>query len=395
MVTPVSPIYFAKSQLQFLIDVLRHRGYSVVGPTVDQEAIVYSEIQSIDQLPQGWTDEQAPGHYRLKKRDDESLFGFVVGPHSWKKYLFPPKTTLLSAERTESGWQFITRSADTTKFALLGVRACELAAMRIQDQVFLDGPYQDPLYRERREQLFVIAVNCTQAASTCFCTSMKTGPRCEKGFDLALTEIDSGFLCEVGSERGREVLDVFVNLARRASEGTSVVSNTDNDNVISPSIDDATPEQLRLAENARQQAVAQITKHMETSDLPGLLLSNLDHPRWKDVGERCLSCTNCTMVCPTCFCSSVTEVRDLNMDRVERERTWDSCFNPYFSYLGGSLVRNDTASRYRQWLTHKLDGWHAQFGTSGCVGCGRCITWCPVGIDITEEVAAIREGASP
>ena len=181
-------------------------------------------------MPQGWTDEQAPGHYRLKKRDDESLFGFVVGPHSWKKYLFPPKTTLLSAERTESGWQFITRSADTTKFALLGVRACELAAMRIQDQVFLDGPYQDPLYRERREQLFVIAVNCTQAASTCFCTSMKTGPRCEKGFDLALTEIDSGFLCEVGSERGREVLDVFVNLARRASEGTSVVSNTDNDN---------------------------------------------------------------------------------------------------------------------------------------------------------------------
>ena len=133
---------------------------------------------------------------------------------------------------------------------------------------------------------------------------------------------------------------------------------------------------------------------MQTDDLPGLLLNNLDHPHWKEVGERCLSCTNCTMVCPTCFCSSVTEVRDLNLDRVDRERTWDSCFNPDFSYLGGSLIRNDTASRYRQWLTHKLDSWHSQFGTSGCVGCGRCITWCPVGIDLTEEVAAIRKAPS-
>ena len=395
METPISPLFIPKPHLQLLLDELRRRGYSVVGPTVDQEAIIYGDIQSVEQLPQGWTDEQAPGHYRLKRREDESWFGFVVGPHSWKKYLFPPKTTLLSAEKTESGWQFIPRSADTTKFALLGVRACELAAMRIQDQVFLDGPYQDPLYRERREQLFIIAVNCTQAASTCFCTSMKTGPRCEKGFDLALTEIESGFLCEVGSERGREVLDAFVSSARRASEGSSNDANSANENVASPLIVDATPEQLTSAETARQTTVDQITKHMETSDLPGLLLSNLDHPRWKEVGERCLSCTNCTMVCPTCFCSSVTEVRDLNRDRVERERTWDSCFNPDFSYLGGSLVRNDTASRYRQWLSHKLDGWHAQFGTSGCVGCGRCITWCPVGIDITEEVAAIREGTTP
>jgi sulfhydrogenase subunit beta (sulfur reductase) len=395
MVTPISPLFIPKPHLQLLLNELRRREYSVVGPTVEQEAIVYGEIQSVAQLPRGWTDEQSPGHYRLKKRDDDAWFGFVVGPHSWKEYLFPPKTTLLSAEKTGSGWQFIPRAADTTKFALLGVRACELAAMRIQDQVFLKGPYQDPLYRERRERLFIIAVNCTQAASTCFCTSMKTGPRCETGFDLALTEIESGFLCEIGTERGGEVLDAVVSLSRRASEGSSSDLVSSNKTVTVISIDQATAEQRKSGETARQQAVDQITKQMETSDLPGLLLSNLDHPRWKEVGERCLSCTNCTMVCPTCFCSSVAEVRDLNMDRVERERTWDSCFNPDFSYLGGSLVRNDTASRYRQWLTHKLDGWHAQFGTSGCVGCGRCITWCPVGIDITEEVAAIREGTSP
>lgn len=361
--------YFAKPKLQRLIDELRARRYCVVGPTIDQEAIVYGELHSVAQLPQGWTDEQEAGKYRLKRRDDDAFFGYSVGPHSWKKYLFPPRETLLSAEKTEAGWAFIPRAANSPSYALLGVRACELAAIRVQDRVFLDGPAQDPIYKERREKLFLVAVNCTQAASTCFCTSMNTGPRCSDGFDLALTEITTGFLCEVGSPLGRDVLQACTTEA-------------------------ATSEQLAAAESARQQAVSQITKQMETGDLPGLLLTNLDHPRWKEVGERCLSCTNCTMVCPTCFCSSVTEVRDLMTDGVNRERVWDSCFNPDFSYLGGSLVRNDTASRYRQWLTHKLDSWHTQFGTSGCVGCGRCITWCPVGIDLTDEVAAIRKDSA-
>ncbi len=392
------PQFFAKPRLQSLIDELRERGYLVVGPTIDQEAIVYQELNSVEQLPCGWTDEQAPGVYRLRRRNDEQWFGFVVGPHSWKKYLFPSKSTLLSAEKTESGWQFIPRSADTTKYALLGVRACELAAIRIQDQVFLNGPYKDPLYRERREQLLIIAVNCTQAASTCFCTSMKTGPRCERDYDLALTELEDGFLCEIGSEQGREILESAlgtsdspsVSLTREQAEPQPELPCAE-----APSLRAATDIELQAAEVARQQAVDQIQRHLKTDDLPGLLLNNLDHPRWKEVGERCLSCTNCTMVCPTCFCSSVTEVPDLNLDRVERERTWDSCFNPDFSYLGGSLVRNDTAARYRQWLTHKLDSWHTQFGSSGCVGCGRCITWCPVGIDLTEEVAAIRKEPLP
>ena len=363
---PSSPLVIAKPQLQKLIDELRKRGYSVAGPTIDQEAIVYDEITSIEQLPRGWTDEQAPGMYRLKQIGDDSWFGFVVGPHSWKKYLFPPREVLLTAEKTPSGWSFVPRANENAKRALLGVRACELAAIQVQDRVFLEGPFQDPIYRQRREQLFVIAVNCTQAASTCFCTSMKTGPECRQGFDLALTEIDNAFLVDVGSDLGQDLL--------KACDFTA-----------------ANPDQCEAGVQARQQAVDQIVRQMSTDGLPQMLLENLDHPHWKEVGDRCQSCTNCTMVCPTCFCSSVVEVRDLNMDRVQRERVWDSCFNPDFSYLGGSPVRDDTPSRYRQWLTHKLGSWHQQFGTSGCVGCGRCITWCPVGIDITEEVATLQE----
>jgi ferredoxin len=194
---------------------------------------------------------------------------------------------------------------------------------------------------------------------------MNTGPRCRTGFDLALTELADGFTIESGSDAGQEIFDSLTQ-------------------------QQVSRQQLRDAEAARQRAVDQITRRLDTDGIRDLLLSNLEHPRWNEVAERCLSCSNCTMVCPTCFCSSVKEVTDLQGDQVERQRQWDSCFSVDFSYMNGGIVRNQIRSRYRQWLTHKLASWIDQFDTSGCVGCGRCITWCPVGIDLTEEVAAIR-----
>jgi ferredoxin len=346
--------------------VLQAEGYQVIGPTIDQEAIVYDRIRSVDELPKGWTDIQEPALYRLQKRDDEALFGYNVGPHSWKRFLFPPKVTLCAADRTEQGWQFSESKNDPPKLAFLGVRACELAAMKIQDRVFSGGPYVDPIYQQRRELALVIAVNCSQAVSTCFCASMNSGPRCTSGFDLALTELPDGFFVESATPAGQAIIAQ-----------------------LKPTT--ATEENLIDAEAVRQQAVDQITKQMDTIGIRDLLMSNLEHARWDDVALRCLSCTNCTMVCPTCFCSTVTEVSELTGDHVERQRQWDSCFNLEFSYMNGGIVRDNTRNRYRQWLTHKLATWHDQFGSSGCVGCGRCISWCPVGIDLTEEVAALRK----
>ena len=357
--------FLQKPQLQALLDDLVTRGYQVIGPTIDQGAIVYGEIQSVSDLPRGWTDVQEPGRYRLERRQDDAYFGFVVGPHSWKRYLFPPLAKVAAADRTESGWEMRALDDVTPRYAFLGVRACELAAMRVQDRVFLEGPYVDPIYQSRRMESLVIAVNCTQAGANCFCTSMNTGPECDNGFDLALTETADGFVIAVGSPRGREILDAVSHRV-------------------------ATVEERDSAAAARAQAAAQVTKQLDTTNIRDLLLHNLNHPRWAEVADRCLSCTNCTMVCPTCFCSSVSEVTDLIGEHVERERQWDSCFNLNFSAMNGGIVRNDIRSRYRQWLTHKLASWIDQFGTSGCVGCGRCITWCPVGIDLTEEVAAIR-----
>lgn len=358
--------FLFRNHLDLLIQALKDDGFQVVGPTIDQEAIVYSEIECASDLPIGWTDSQEPGKYRLQRRDDQSAFGYVVGPHSWKKYLFPPVTIVATADRTEAGWTMGTPNPVVQRFAFLGVRACELAAMKIQDQVFMGGPYVDPTYQKRRLAAFVIAVNCTQAAATCFCTSMNAGPRCTSGFDLALTEVPSGYLVEIGSPAG---LDLVNRLP----------------------VEEASAEQIQQADTARQQAVGQISKTMDTGGLRNLLMDNLRHPRWDDLASRCLSCANCTMVCPTCFCSTVNEVTDLTGDHIDRQRTWDSCFNIEFSNMNGSPARNSIQSRYRQWMTHKLASWHDQFGTSGCVGCGRCITWCPVGIDLTEEVAAIRE----
>lgn len=363
--------WLPRASLDDLIRLLAGDGYEVVGPTVDQAAIVYGRIESVADLPEGWTDRQGPGEYRLEQRGDTQLFGYVVGPHSWKKYLFPAVELVAAARRAGDTWQFTTPEAAPRRYAFLGVRACELAAIAVQDRVFLGGPYVDPLYRARREAVLLIAVNCTQAAATCFCTSMNSGPRCAAGFDLALTELEQGFTVECGSDRGRELLRRLMPSGEPAP---------------------ADANQLQAAESARSQAVAQITRHMNTDGLRDLLLGNLDSPRWDAIAERCLSCTNCTMVCPTCFCSTVTEVTELT--QVDRRRQWDSCFNIDFSRVNGNPARNSIAGRYRQWLTHKLATWHDQFGTSGCVGCGRCITWCPPGIDLTEEVVELRAGLS-
>ncbi len=360
------------NQLDKLIEAVSRQGYEILGPTVRDGAIVYDRLESASELPAGWTDEQAPGRYRLKRRDDQAVFGYSVGPQSWKKYLHPAMVQLWSAERQDSTFRILNNGTlPKHPYAFFGVRACELAAMAIQDRVLLEDKYRDPIYEERRSRAFVIAVQCTQAAPTCFCASMGTGPKAQTGFDLALTELAGPgghrFVVQTGSQRGAEVL---------AELQTAPAADAD----------------WHEAEAAVDRAAREQIRSIATTDIKDLLYQNFEHPRWDNVAERCLSCTNCTMVCPTCFCTTVEDVTDITGDHAERWRRWDSCFTQSFSYIHGGSIRASSKARYRQWMTHKLASWIDQFGTSGCVGCGRCITWCPVGIDITEEVRAIREG---
>ncbi len=361
-------IVIAKSDLQQIFEALGAAGYTIIGPTIYQEAIVYEEINRVDDLPIGWTDEQGPGHYRLRPRDDGRFFGYGVGPNSWKKFLYPSRLTLFGTGRNGDG--FVTDSEQVIpQYAFIGARACELAAIARQDRIFLEGAIQEPHYRARRERAFILAVNCTEPGATCFCQSMGVGPVNETGFDLALTELDDTFLIAVGSEVGADMLTGCAWWPAGAFE-------------------------LDKARRCLDESKKKMGRVMETADLPGLLYDNLEHPRWDETAERCLSCMNCTMVCPTCFCIDVQDVSDLTGEQTERVRLWDSCFNPDFSYVYGGNIRPTIRARYRQWLSHKLASWIDQFGDSGCVGCGRCITWCPVGIDLTEEIAVIRGGES-
>lgn len=365
--------------LASLLMILKKIGYLTIGPTVRDGAVVYDEIDALDDLPVGWSDEQDGGKYRLVPGTKGSFFEYLVGPTSWKKFLFPPSHKMWEADRKGDGFKIKEQEGEVPSYAFIGVRSCELNAMKIQDKVFGFGRedncgagiFSDPGYVERRKKSLIIAVNCSRAGRTCFCSSMGGDPHVKsgQGHDLALTEFNNGgkheFLVDVGSERGALILELLPHRA-------------------------AKPADVSEEESQARKARGQMGRRM-VPDVKDVLKRNLKHRRWEQVAERCLSCANCTMVCPTCFCSTVEDKTDLSGNHTERWRSWDSCFSVDFSYIHGGAIRPETKARYRQWMTHKLSNWHEQYGSSGCVGCGRCITWCPVGIDITEEAKAIKD----
>jgi NAD(P)H-flavin reductase len=356
-------------ELDRLLDALRADGRTIIGPTVRDDAIVLDEIAGAADLPAGRGAEASAGRYRLIERDDERRFDHAVGPMSWKRWTFPPRTPIRVGVRTAAGVRFAAVAPRPEPMAFIGVRACELAAIAIQDHVFLDQPAVDADYQARRASAFIVAVECATPTSTCFCTSMGTGPEATGGFDVALTELDDGYVVRTASAAGEALIE---------SLGLAVADPSARDSAAA------------VVAGARQ-AMGTPT---DMSGVPAGLAGSPDHPGWAAVAERCLSCTNCTLVCPTCFCTSVVQKSDLDGATSTAERTWDSCFSDGFAKVAGGSFRPQTKDRYRQWLTHKFSTWWDQFGSSGCVGCGRCIAWCPVGIDVREELAVIA-GTGP
>lgn len=358
--------------LQALIDELRERGFTVIGPTVRDGAIVNAPIATVDDLPRGWGDQQEAAQYRLRERGDDAFFGYAAGAQSMKSILFPADELIWRGKRDESGAFTVERETKPESgppYALLGVRGCDLRAIEIQDTVLTSRGFKDAHYLARREGSFIVSVTCGDPAGTCFCASVGTGPSPSSGYDLSITELlkreSHTFVVDVGSDRGAEVMDAIKAPKAGADD-------------------------LGLADGIAKDAVLKMGRELNTDGLKYLMYANAESPHWDDVASRCLACTNCTLVCPTCFCTSVDDVSDLTGNDAERHRVWDSCFSENFSYIHGGSVRESTRSRYRQWITHKLAAWEDQFGMTGCVGCGRCITWCPVGIDITAEAAALR-----
>ncbi len=361
--------FLPHTELSQLLAALTARGYRCIAPRVEEGAIVFRELSDGEDLPRGVQSIQTPGSYRLIEDKAQRFFAWTNGAQGIKPWLFAPVEPLWRSVRAEDGQLgFAELTPPAKPLAVIGVRACDLAALAIQDSHFMGGPHQDSHYARRREGLFLVAVQCAEAAATCFCASTGDGPAPTRGFDLALAELGDGFVVTAGSEQGAQVLGAL-NLA--------------------PATDEQRDEASRQAEQtARMQR-----RGLPSRDLRQALLERLEHPRWDEVASRCLACGNCTAVCPTCFCHAHEAQPILGGEEAEQLRKWDSCFGESHGHLHGFQVRPDTRSRYRQWLVHKLGTWHEQFGRSGCVGCGRCIAWCPVGIDLTEEVAALMENA--
>lgn len=364
-----------RTGLQGLLDALSSAGYRVVGPVVRDGVIAYNDINDEQAMPTGCTVVQAPGRWRLLHGDGPTRFSWTPGSDSWKQYVFPARNEVLRIRRSDGSWTATRPAAPDRPLALIGARDCELRALGILDRVLLDPDHPDPRYAERRADTFVVAVTCTEPSSTCWCTSVGGGPEPRTGFDLKITEL-------AATERPPAPHRLLVEAA--TTRGQRLLQQLPSER--------ATDADIAAAAEVVTRSVAMMPPRLPGPDLPQLLAGTEQHPQWDAVAERCLSCGNCTMVCPTCFCNTLSDHTPLGTDDAVREQSWASCFQLEHSNLGGRPVRATTAARYRQWLTHKLQTWPEQFGTLGCVGCGRCTTWCPAGIDIVEEANVLIGG---
>lgn len=369
------PAVVGRGDFDALLMALSAGGRELIGPTVKGGAIVFDRIARADDLPVGWTAEQEPGRVRLARRDDQALFGYAAAANAAKSYFHVADLSLWTARRHDTGFSIEESRPAIPPRAFVGVRACDIAAIARQDRVLMGDDHPSAAYADRRRDVLVVAVQCGSPSKVCFCTSFGTGPRAGAGFDLALTELDPGtedhrFVVEIGSDAGAALMRAVPH--RRA-----------------------TAEDLDAAAAVTDTAASTIDKHLPTEGLRAGLQAAPDHPAWDAVADRCLACANCTMVCPTCFCTTVTDTTDLEGIASERRQIWDSCFTDTFSETGGGIIRTSIKSRYRQWATHKLSTWVDQFGDFGCVGCGRCIAWCPVGIDITETAKDVLSDPQP
>jgi len=368
-----------RTGLDALVRELARADYRVVGPRVRDGAIVHDEVSSGDDLPTGCATQQAPGRWRMLIDDEPTRFGWTPGADSWKHFFTPAHQEVLRIRRHDGSWVTETPPPPDRPLALVGARDCELRALDVLDRVMLESEHPDPRYAARRRAVFVVAVTCGVPSATCWCTSIGGGPEPQHGFDLRLTELHDAdghrLLVDAATAAGREVLE---RLPGRHA--------TDVDHVAADSVVERATDHLPL--------------RLPGPDLPELLDGTAMDPHWERIAERCLSCGNCTMVCPTCFCSTFDDTTALTDDgsaalETVRSRHWSSCFELDHSNLAGRPVRATIASRYRQWLTHKLETWPQQFGVTGCVGCGRCTTWCPAAIDIVHEAAVLIGAASP
>lgn len=360
-----------KTSLKSIFDVIS-KSHRIIGPKIENDVLILTEA-GFEDIPSGYKELQKPGQYRMTKDAGDEIFSFSLGPDSFKRFFHPPLKELFGFKKTTKAISANRILKKEMPIALIGVRACDISAIKLYDRIFLEGPVKDSIYDSLRKDALIIGVNCLRPGDNCFCSSMGAGPQIKDNFDIAVTELKDGLIIETGSAAGKKIMEEVP-------------------------FEKITEADMREKEAVSENCKRLIKKSVRSEELPWLIYKNLEHPRWSDIARRDLECGNCTQVCPTCFCNStydyvqlsgvVNKSSEISGVRVMK---WDSCFSKNFARVHGGNFRPSRRARFRQWMSHKLAYTFEQFGLTGCVGCGRCITWCPAGIDITQELEALRK----
>jgi sulfhydrogenase subunit beta (sulfur reductase) len=280
-----------------------------------------------------------------------------------KKYFLPPRETLCAFQR-KAGYTPTSEDLDK-KIVLFGVHPCDIYGLNILDDVFA-GKFPDPYYRNRRDNVAIIGIDCTPDEH-CFCRSMRAD-FVDHGFDLFLYDIGRYYLTFVGTARGDDMVLAAGSLFEP-------VAREDID-------------EYKARSESKRKAYR---LDVEIRDLPEIFEMEYHAEIWEELGKRCLSCGNCSMVCPTCYCYDVVDEVELGSRDGKRARLWDSClFSSHALVAGGENFRKSRASRIKFRFYHKQRGFVAEYGRPSCIGCGRCIEACPVNIDIIEVLNMLR-----
>ncbi|MFC1926931.1 4Fe-4S dicluster domain-containing protein [Chloroflexota bacterium] len=284
---------------------------------------------------------------------DDIVLDFENTSLSPKEWLFPKTETLFAAKR-EGGDYEISPSDIEQKTVIFGIRPCDAKAIAMLDFPFLAEP-ADSLWAQHREKTYLIGLSCNTACSQCFCTSMGTAPNDPSDVDILLTEVGDSYAVQTVTEKGKQLL-----------EGIEL---KEQDLTLPPP-----PSPTSVPAEGISEAVRKA----------------FDEPYWSRLADRCIHCNVCAYVCPTCYCFDIRDYPE--GEKIERLRTWESCQSKGFTRIaGGHDPRADKGIRLRQRFAHKLLYFPQEFGPLACVGCGRCVTSCPVNIDIREIINDVQK----